>query len=667
MLILALLVGLLGFICARTFRRSKPQRSRLTQAIYEHPRSLIRKGRHRAFQTIPAYLSYLRRAFGPREAVGSRTYIGKDVTNPKLIIKTDYRWKTFDDWANEIDYFANGLNLGIGDKVCIFAETQASWLMSALAVMKSGGVVTTAYATLGVEALIFSLKQTESRVMITTSNLYESVVKQVIPAVPSLQRIIFLDSNPSKISHDNLPIETYEALIQNGEVVASRDDWIEPDDLALIMYTSGTTGNPKGIMITHKQLCSAIYAMTNTLPMESNLKASDRVFSYLPLAHILELVMELSVLSKGGSIAYGELRTMTDDSCLNEKGQKCGDLSLAKPTLFAGVPKVYCRTYEAVNSQLAQQSQFKQKLFKVAYGLQRQLIMRGWGRSHLLDAFVFKPIQSKFGGNVRLFLSGGSALSSEVQEFLSVVAGPLIQGYGLTETCCTGTLGNPDDCLINTVGGPVIDNYIRLRDCPDLGYTFADPLGASGEIMISGPSLSSGYYKEPELTAEAFIRDPDTDQSWSLTEETKANVPEPGRTWFATGDIGRVMPDGTIKLIDRKKDLVKLCHGEYIALSNLESKYSESSMLDHICLVANSKLSKPVAIVVKKPGAIKDLILNDLQRLSKAYKMESFEQVDMIILVDGPWTIENKCLTDTMKLKRNEIYKRYADEIKAYT
>src|SRR5205807_3243294 len=136
---------------------SRQRRSRRTHLdgqvyAYEHPHAPFpRISRHQAFTTIPQYLTYLRNSFGSREAVGSRTYVGKDSTNPKLIIKTDYRWKTFNDWGNDIDSIANGLRLGAGDKVCIFAETQASWLMSALAVMKSGGVVVTAYATLGVD------------------------------------------------------------------------------------------------------------------------------------------------------------------------------------------------------------------------------------------------------------------------------------------------------------------------------------------------------------------------------------------------------------------------------------------------------------------------------------------------------------------------------------
>jgi long-chain acyl-CoA synthetase len=373
------------------------------------------------------------------------------------------------------------------------------------------------------------------------------------------------------------------------------------------------------------------------------------VFAYLPLAHILELVMELSVLSRGGAIAYGELRTMTDESCVNVNGQKCGDLTLARPTLFAGVPKVYTRTYEAVKSQVAKSSKIKQLIFKSAYNLQYMSLKLFGIRIGLLDRFVFKPIQKKFGGHVRLFLSGGSALSHDVQEFLTVVGGHIIQGYGLTETCCTGMMGHPDDYFQNNIGGPIYGLKIKLRDCAELGYTSKDPLGPSGEVLVSGPSVSNGYYKEPKMTVDSFL--------------------DHGEKYFSTGDIARLQSNGTFKIIDRKKDLVKLSHGEYIALGNLESKYSQSGLVEHVCLIANSTLSNPVAIVVKgggKKNATEKEVLDDFNKIANANKLGPSEKIKEIIMVSGPWTIENKCLTDSMKIKRNEIYKKYADEIKPY-
>ncbi len=486
------------------FQCRKPQQSEKIAQAYVHPKDFLHQYGSTQFSTIPDYLNHIWLSFGSNQAVGSRTDLGKDKTNPKLSVKSEYQWKHYADLYKEIISFQYGLfndsaQLSVGDRVCIFADTQERWLTSALAVMRGGGIVTTAYATLGVDALIFSLNQTQSKVIITQSNLYASVIEKVLPQTPSVQRVIFLDLNNSavEIIHPTVRITTYDA-VKNTEPGANWGQVPEVDttQTALIMYTSGTTGNPKGIEVTHGQICQAIKSMTSTLPEDYNIAATDRVFAYLPLAHILEMIMELSVLSRGGCIAYGDLRTMTDDSCVNTEGKPCGDLSLARPTLFAGVPKVYTRTYDAIKTQIAKQSAMKQKVFAVAFWIQKQLMTHFYYRSGLIDRYIFKPIQKKFGGQVRLFLSGGSALSGDVQIFMSVVAGPVIQGYGLTETCCTGTLQHPHNCFDSNVGGPVRGNLIQLRDCPDLGYTEQDPLGPSGEILIAGRAISKGYYLE---------------------------------------------------------------------------------------------------------------------------------------------------------------------------
>ncbi len=634
---------------------------RLTNYVFKPPTFDRQSTWTRYPLTIPDYLDNLGCKFN-KLVVGSRQSLGNSSNNPKISIKTDYQWINHQEWLETINRFSHGLkfdadnSLEVGDKVCIFADTQASWLMSALAIMKSGYVVTTAYATLGVDALIFSLNQTESKVLITQSNLYESVIQHIITKVPSLEQIIFLDQYPSQLTTNLsvIPSDTFDSIVKHGQNILNRsfndenvkfDDYlVKPDDLAMIMYTSGTTGNPKGIMITHSQLCNAINSMTDTLPESTNLCSKDRVLAYLPLAHILELVMELSVLNQGGEIAYGEIKTLSDDTCVNDKGQKSGDLSLAQPTLFAGVPKVYNRTYETVKSTLVKHSQLAQIIFKVSYWLQHKSL-KFWGcRLNFFDKYVFKSIQKQFGGRIRLFLSGGSALSGETQEFMSVVGGaPLIQGYGLTETCCTGTLEHPDNYFQNNIGLPVRGVKLKLQDCLELGYTSTDPLGASGEVMIYGDSVSCGYYKEPKLTEESFEN-----------------------SWFSTGDIGRLLPNGNYKLIDRKKDLVKLVHGEYIALSHLESKYINCDGVENICLIGNGKLSNPVAIIVSKPNFTPDTLKTNLRQIAKDGKFKSYEYIETIVLVDDVWTIENKCLTDTMKIKRNEIYKKYKEQIQSY-
>jgi len=269
---------------------------------------------------------------------------------------------------------------------------------------------------------------------------------------------------------------------------------------------------------------------------------------------------------------------------------------------------------------------------------------------------------------LKLMVSGGAALSAETQEFFCVSLNvTLLQGYGLTETCAGGTITDWDDRDFGHVGAPVPCCEIKLMDCPEMGYTSRDFDDENrpcprGEICIRGGNVAKGYFKLPDKTKEDFKDDSD----------------EKGHPWFYTGDIGVWLPSGDLKIIDRKKDLVKLAHGEYIALGGLESQYGRSKYVENIALHCDAKSEAPVALVVPSEkhlttfantknldARMEDLVKNDevikevhqsLLAEADKYKMNKVERVAGVILVNPPWTAKDGLLTESMKIKRKSIY-----------
>lgn len=290
-------------------------------------------------------------------------------------------------------------------------------------------------------------------------------------------------------------------------------------------------------MISHSNLLTAIKGLISRLGTMNRRK--DIYVAYLPLAHVFELVCEITCMTHGLRLAYSTPQTIADNSTAVKKGQK-GDLRILKPTIMAAVPIVLERLSKTVNEKLAQTNWFKQLLFKVAY--QKKLRYFRAGRSsRLLDRILFKRISSAvLGGKVRLMLSGGALLSKEVHEFVQVCLCPVMQAYGLTETCGAGTTQLPIQATTETVGSVVPCCEIKLVDWPEGGYRVTDKPNPRGEIYIGGDNIALGYYNMPDKTKEDFY------------------VSKEGISYFATGDIGEMLPNGNLKIIDRKKDIVKL-------------------------------------------------------------------------------------------------------------
>ena len=638
--------------------------------------------------------------FADKQTMGVREIISIDdekQPNGKVFKKFslgNYQWLTYEQIHTRITHISNGLlKLGIrsgADNAVMFAETRPEWLQTAFACFRIKCPVVTLYATLGVDALAFGINESKSRFAITSSEQLPKLQK-ILARVPALENIVvFTDKHTDKFlvdfkkaNADNLKLNVF-TLGQVEEIGAKMTDDVAftapgKDDLAVIMYTSGSTGNPKGVMMSHGNLLASVRAVNTRL---DNLNSGkDRIIAYLPLAHVLELVAEMLCLLNGVSIGYSTPQTIADTSTAIKRGQK-GDLRVLKPTIMIAVPIILERLSKTVYEKLSTTSVFKQTLFKKAYEQKLRRFRRG-SSTRLLDRILFKRISSAvLGGKVRVVIAGSALLSKEVHEFVQVCLGPLVQAYGLTETCGAGTTQLPNQTDTETVGSVVPCCEVRLADWAEAGYRTTDKPNARGEIYIGGECVTLGYYNMPEQTAKDY---------------SYIN----GVRYFATGDIGEMLPSGNLRIIDRKKDLVKLSGGEYVSLNKIESIVKLMPVVDNVCVVADSYQSYCVALVcpngkqlkafMEKQGEEVAAAANDSSeklvadmcarleanngklaaQLTKAIVdfclsqgVERAEIPARVKFVKEVWMPDTGLVTDSLKLKRKEIEKFYAADIK---
>ncbi|KAG0174848.1 long-chain fatty acid-CoA ligase [Apophysomyces sp. BC1015] len=432
----------------------------------------------------------------------------------------------------------------------------------------------------------------------------------------------------------------------------------EPEDLCCIMYTSGSTGNPKGVMLSHKNILAAISACN--LLLGYLITDRDSMMAYLPLAHVLEFVVENLCIFWGVTLGYASVRTLTDASVRNCKG----DIKEFRPTLMTGVPAVWESIRKGVLTKVNSASPKAQKIFHKAFATKAWLLERHLP-TRVIDKLVFNKIKEQVGGRLRFALSGGAPLSLETQKFLSVTVCPILGGFGMTESCGMCCVMSPEQFAYGPVGAPMPCCEIKLVDVPDANYLSSNPK-PQGEVWVRGPAITKGYWKREDVTKE------------TLTEDC----------WLQTGDIAEWNENGTLTIIDRKKNLVKLSNGEYIALEKLESIYKSCLFVNNLCVYADSLLSKPVALVVPVESAVRRLaeenaveekdweklcmdktvrkaVLNGLLSQGKEAGLKPAELLFDIHLCSEEWTTETGLLTAAQKIKRQDINKRFKADLDA--
>ncbi|XP_005998252.1 long-chain-fatty-acid--CoA ligase 4 isoform X1 [Latimeria chalumnae] len=615
--------------------------------------------------------------FGKKDCLGTREFLSEEnEVQPngkvfKKLILGEYKWISYEEVHKQVTHFGSGL-AALGQKpkntIAIFCETRAEWMISAQACFKHNFPVVTLYATLGEQAVAYGLKESQVTHLITSIELLETKLKRVLSNIPNLKHVIYVDKK-------NFDKSGYPAGIQIHSMASVTELGAKPEnlnspithpvlsDLAVVMYTSGSTGLPKGVMMVHSNLIAGMAGQCNKIP---ELGPKDTYIGYLPLAHVLEMTAEISCIAYGCRIGYSSPQTLSDQSTKIKKGSK-GDCTVLKPTLMAAVPEIMDRIYKNVMSKVQEMSYVQKTLFKLGYDYKLEQIKRGYD-APLCNLFLFKKVKALLGGNVRMMLSGGAPLSPQTQRFMNICfCCPVGQGYGLTETCGAGTITEATDYSTGRVGAPLICCEIKLRDWPEGGYTTRDKPNPRGEIVIGGPNVSMGYFKSEEKTSEDFIIDRN------------------GQRWFCSGDIGEFHPDGCLQIIDRKKDLVKLQAGEYVSLGKVEAALKNCALIDNICVYANSYQSYVISFVVPNQkklmalaqhkgieGSWEELcnnptmeaeVLKAITDVASSVKLERFEIPVKVRLSPDPWTPETGLVTDAFKLKRKELKNHYLNDI----
>ncbi|KAL0973373.1 hypothetical protein UPYG_G00202590 [Umbra pygmaea] len=631
---------------------------------------------HPGVDTLDKVFEYASRRFPERDCLGTREMIKEEDERQangkvfKKVILGEYRWLSYAETHRSAAQFASGL-AALGQKahknIAIFCETRAEWVIAAQACFMQNFPLVTLYSTLGGPAIAHGLNETEVTTIITSRELLETRLKLILLEVPRLQHIIVVDDTPTKwpgyprgiTVHNMATLQELGSKPENGS--RSNTQPI-PSDIAVIMYTSGSTGIPKGVMISHSNLIAGITGMAERIP---NLGENDTYIGYLPLAHVLELSAELVCVAHGCRIGYSSPQTLADQSTKIKRGSK-GDTSVLQPTLMAAVPEIMDRIYKNVMTKMEEMGRFQRTLFTLAYNYKLEQLSKGHS-TPLCDKLVFKKVRTLLGGKIRLLLSGGAPLSATTQRFMNVCfCCPVGQGYGLTETCGAGTISEMWDYSTGRVGGPLVCSEIKLKDWVEGGYRSTDTPNPRGEILIGGPNVTMGYYKNKANNQDFFVDDS-------------------GQRWFCTGDIGEVHCDGCLKIIDRKKDLVKLQAGEYVSLGKVEAVMKNCSLIDNICAYANSDETYVIGFVVPNQkhllsladqygirgsledlcnnAAMVDVVLNVITEAALSAQLERFEIPRKIHLSPDPWTPETGLVTDAFKLKRQQLKSKYQDDI----
>ncbi|CDO97106.1 unnamed protein product [Coffea canephora] len=572
-------------------------------------------------------------------------------------------------WLNYEEVYSTTLKIGSairrrgvnpGDRCGIYGANCPEWIMAMQACSSQAITYVPLYDTLGPNAVEFIINHAEVSIAFVQESKMPAILKCLARCNSHLKTIVSFGKISSRQKEEAEELNVTCFSWDEFALLGFSDHDLPPKqktNICTIMYTSGTTGDPKGVILNNGAIIAEVLSIHQLL-METDKVGTedDTYFSFLPLAHIYDQIIETYCIYRGCSIGFwqGDIRYLIDD------------LLELKPTMFSGVPRVYDRIYTGIMEKISAGGTIRKILFDFAYDYKLKNLQKGLRQDEaapLLDKLVFDKIKQGFGGKVRIMFSGAAPLPKHVEEFLRVTCCCVLsQGYGLTESCsgCFTSITNVMS-MMGTVGVPITTIEARLESVPELGYdALADV--PRGEICLRGKTLFSGYHKRQDLTSDVLVDG-----------------------WFHTGDIGELQHNGTMKIIDRKKNIFKLSQGEYVAVESLESTYSRCPLVTSIWVYGNSFESFLVAVVVPERKALEDwavqhlqdgdfkslcnsikarkYVLDELNNTAKKHQLRGFEMLKAVHLEPVPFDFERDLITPTFKLKRPQLLKHYKDRI----
>ncbi|XP_073990032.1 long-chain-fatty-acid--CoA ligase 5 isoform X3 [Rhodnius prolixus] len=560
-----------------------------------------------------------------------------------------YQWMQYNETLLRARNFGSGLvSLGLAASpntfIGVYSQNCPEWILTEQGAYCYSMVIVPLYDTLGPDACSYIITQAEISVVICENDVKCNMLLDRAPRL--LKKIILIkEASPAtKQRAKNRGIEVYR-FDQIEKLGASKnvpEVPPKPTDLCTICYTSGTTGNPKGVMLSHENVVAGVCAVLLQLG-DHKPGPNDIMISFLPLAHMLERCCENGMYLMGGAVGFysGDITHLSDD------------MKALKPTVTPAVPRLLNRIYDKVMTEV-NSSVVKKMLFNMALSSKHKELKKGIvRRNSFWDKTVFRKVQESMGGRLRLMVVGSAPLAGNVLTFARCALGCLIvEGYGQTECCAPITLTVQGDHVPEHVGPPVACCCVKLADVPEMEYYASMN---QGEVCVKGTNVFQGYFKDNDAT---------------LT-----TVDELG--WHHTGDIGQWLPNGTLKIIDRKKHIFKLSQGEYIVPEKIENIYIRSQYVHQVFVHGESLKSCIIAIVVPDVDVVKSwavennidgtfsvlcahpevkkLIMDDLITWGKELGLKSFEQVKDIYLHPDPFSVQNGLLTPTFKSKRPQL------------
>ena len=574
-------------------------------------------------------------------------------------IQPNFKWIKYSEAFKLSKMFGCGLvACGVGNctRVCVFAENRPEWILTMDSSYLYGFTTVTLYDTFTTDALEFSIQNCEAKHIIVSRKNLKSLMKCKDEVLKQFSLIVCYDEIYTeedkeafgKIQNLGISFMTFAAVCEMGEKKEQPFATIDPEQLLYICYSSGTTGFPKGVMISHRCF------ITNLLGIyaEGTEETFVRHLSYLPLCHVFERMCSSCTLFAGGKIGIfsGTVALLSDD------------MKALKPTVFIIVPRVLQRIHDAIQHNLKKGPAIVRGIFNTAWYIKRAFLQ--WNIStSLLDAIVFNKVKSVMGGQITQVVNGGAALPAELHETMQVILGvPIRPGYGLSEGGSGNTL-NPNDVRLiklGTSGYPLANVELKIVRVPDFEEE------GVGEIQMGGSGLCSGYLNDEDATDALF------------TDKT--------HTWIHTGDIGKFDEDNALVVVDRMRSIFKLSQGEYVAGDLLATYFEAAPLVASMFVFGDSTRNYLVGIVIPDKGELgkfvenrhmtdeqfreavedprtEEEIMKQITQIAVERKLLGFQKVVAIKCVADEWTIDNGCLSPTFKPKRKVLAQRYTKEI----
>ena len=538
---------------------------------------------------------------------------------------------TFLEWLNTINRkkyswsetvfcvykLANKLknNIQEGDRVLLVSENRPEWLIADMAIMLSGAITVPAYTTYTENDYKYLIEDCQPTVVIVSNNEMHKKLEKTISEKDFIKCVISFNNlarGDSKKKYLDFETIIKENLLEKNRIKKTNLKRTSP---ACIIYTSGTGGNPKGVILSHGGILNNLEGAKEIV--KPLIDKRPVFLTWLPLSHSYEHTVQFVQIVVGAKIFYAEkIEKLLDN------------ISEAKPTIMTAVPRFYQNLYNKININMKKATGLKSQLIKATINLGKKKLLEKKMNffekliNSLLDVLVRKKVKKQFGGNLKAFVSGGGALDKEIGEFLNAIGLPTLQGYGLTEASPVVSCNPIQKIKIDTVGPPFKGNEVKIAE--------------DGEILVKGENVMLGYWNN-EIETKKVIRD----------------------GWLYTGDIGEIDPKyGYLKITDRKKDIIVSAGGDNISPAKIENLLSNSAAIDQ-CMVYGDKKNYLVALIVpaKEFKGNKDKIVKIINKVNE--NLSLVERVKKIHLIDEIFSIENGLLTPTMKVKRNKVIEKY--------